>query len=175
METIIPSDNRIAIAEVDYIIHHMNKKYLDKIPQKVKDCITILKEKNVKINIDPNIPLEKQELNEFTLYFLMILNLKYWCDDKKRKDLLLILENNQKKYNEKSKLIMNKNKDLSLKENVIVKETPTYLNEERENIRSYNFEDKKDLQDKPKAILEIKEDNFFIKLINKIKSFFVMK
>ena len=172
METIIPSDNRIAIAEVDYIIHHMNKKYLDKIPQKVKDCITILKEKNVKINIDPNIPLEKQDLNEFTLYFLMILNLKYWCDDKKRKDLLLILENNQKKYNEKSKSIINENKDLSLKENVIVMRTPTCLNEERENI---SFEDVKYLQDKQEAILEIKEDNFFIKLINKIKSFFVMK
>ena len=92
MEISISNDDRIAFAEVDYIIHQMDKFYLDKIPQKIKDYITVLKKRNIKINIDFNIPLEKQGLKEVTLYFLMILNLKYWCDDRKRKDILLILE-----------------------------------------------------------------------------------
>ena len=31
-------------------------------------------------------PLEKQGLKEFTLHFLMILNLKYWCNDEAEKN-----------------------------------------------------------------------------------------
>ena len=101
MESIITNDDRTAMAEVDYIIHHMNERYLNKIPQNVQDFIAILKKKNMKIYVDPHQPLEKQGLKEFTLYFLMILNLKYWCDDARRKDILLMLENNQKKYDDK--------------------------------------------------------------------------
>ena len=101
METVISNDDRIAIAEVDYIIHHMNERYLNKIPQKVRDYITILKKRNMKIYVDPRLPLESQGLKEFTLYFLMILNLKYWCDDARRKEILLMLENNQRKYEDK--------------------------------------------------------------------------
>lgn len=101
MESIITNDDRTAMAEVDYIIHHMNERYLNKIPQNVQDFIAILKKKNAKIYVDPHQPLEKQGLKEFTLYFLMILNLKYWCDDARRKDILLMLENNQKKYDDK--------------------------------------------------------------------------
>ena len=96
LETVISNDDRIAIAEVDYIIHHMNERYLSRIPQNVQDYITILKKRNLNIYVDPHQPLERQGLKEFTLYFLMILNLKYWCDDARRRDILLMLENNQK-------------------------------------------------------------------------------
>lgn len=101
MENVISKDDRIAIAEVDYIIHHMNERYLNKIPQKIRDYITILKKKNVDIYVDPHKPLDKQGLKEFTLYFLMILNLKYWCDEQRRKDILFMMENNQKKFEDK--------------------------------------------------------------------------
>ena len=101
----ISLDDRIAIAEVDYIIHHMNEIYLNKIPQKVRDYITILKKRNIEIYVDPKIPLEKQGLKEFTLYFLMILNLKYWCNDQRKNDILAIMEENQKKYDEKIKSV----------------------------------------------------------------------
>ena len=70
MESIITNDDRTAMAEVDYIIHHMNERYLNKIPQNVQDFIAILKKKNKKIYVDPHQPLEKQGLKEFTLYFV---------------------------------------------------------------------------------------------------------
>jgi hypothetical protein len=101
LETIVSNDERVAIAEVDYIIHHMNERYLNKIPQKVQDYITILKKKNIEIYVDPHIPLEKQGLKEFTLNFLIVLNLKYWCDDARRKDILAIMDNNQKNFDSK--------------------------------------------------------------------------
>ena len=101
METVITNDDRIAMAEVDYVLHHMNERYLNKIPQNVRDFIDVLKKSNRQIYVDPKVPLEKQNLKEFTLYFLMILNLKYWCNDERRKEILLMLERNQKKFDDK--------------------------------------------------------------------------
>lgn len=101
MNNVISNDDRIAIAEVDYIIHHMDERYLNKIPSKVLDYITILKKQNIEINIDPRKPLEQQGLKEFALYFIIILNLKYWCNDERRKEILAMMENNQQKFEDK--------------------------------------------------------------------------
>ena len=189
METVISNDDRIAIAEVDYIIHHMNDRYLAKIPQKVQDYITILKKRNVKVYVDPRQPLEKQGLKEFTLYFLMILNLKYWCDDERRKDILLMLENNQKKYDDKINNIFDNaesvqsiessSRPLNKPKQVIVSEKPMEFNEiEKDEKVVENANSKKvfdELAKETEAIANIKKENAFVKLINKIKCFFVRK
>ena len=62
METVITNDDRIAMAEVDYVLHHMNERYLNKIPQNVRDFIDVLKKSNRQIYVDPKVPLEKQNL-----------------------------------------------------------------------------------------------------------------
>ncbi len=200
METVISNDDRVAIAEVDYIIHHMNERYLNKIPQKIQDYITILKKRNIKIYVDPHVPLESQGLKEFTLYFLMILNLKYWCDDQRRKDILLMLENNQKKYDEKINNIFDNansvqgddkksssDRPLNRPRQIIVTGTPTFpnQNEEKTDIIEENkpneikSEQKSPLDDMAKQANELttslKEENFFTKFINKIKSYFIKK
>jgi len=149
LESIITNDDRTAMAEVDYIIHHMNERYLNKIPQNVQDFIAILKKKNMKIYVDPHQPLEKQGLKEFTLYFLMILNLKYWCDDARRKDILLMLENNQKKYDDKVNNIFDSaesmqgaesneaSRPLNKPRRIIVTGTPTFP-EKSEPVKTVN-------------------------------------
>ena len=150
METVISNDDRIAIAEVDYIIHHMNERYLNKIPQKVRDYITILKKRNMKIYVDPRLPLESQGLKEFTLYFLMILNLKYWCDDARRKEILLMLENNQRKFEDKVNNIFdnansiegdnnsgaNESRQLNRPRQIIVTGSPTFPNQEANDVQT---------------------------------------
>ena len=189
METVISNDDRIAIAEVDYIIHHMNERYLNKIPQKVQDYITILKKRNIKIYVDPHVPLEKQGLKEFTLYFLMILNLKYWCDDARRKDILLMLENNQKKYEDKINNIFDNaqsvrgdsdntasSRPLNKPRQVIVTGTPKNLEQENHTgkIENNQIPNKmnalNDLQKETEALVSVKQENFFTKLINKMKA-----
>jgi hypothetical protein len=107
LKSTITNDDRVALAEVDYIIHHMNELYYNKIPTNVLDLITILKKRNVEVYVDPNVPLERQNLKEFTLQFLVILNLKYWCDDERRKEILSIMEYNQKKFDERVNDIFN--------------------------------------------------------------------
>lgn len=203
METVISNDDRIAIAEVDYIIHHMNERYLNKIPQKVRDYITILKKRNMKIYVDPRLPLESQGLKEFTLYFLMILNLKYWCDDARRKEILLMLENNQRKYEDKvNNIFDNANsiegdseqtseaRQLNRPRQIIVTGSPTFPSQENntETMETppseTNQEENKvtektnaldELAKETDAITKVETESFFSKLIHKLKSFFVRK
>ena len=188
METVISNDDRIAIAEVDYIIHHMNERYLKMIPQKVQDYITILKKRNIKIYVDPHKPLEKQGLKEFTLYFLMILNLKYWCDDSRRKEIILMMENNQKIYDEKINNFFdnaesiqssdNSSRELNKPRQIIVTGSPTFYNEKKVSDNSdENLETNTNEFDnmKKEAIANLKGTNLLSKLINKIKNFFVKK
>lgn len=207
MESIITNDDRTAMAEVDYIIHHMNERYLNKIPQNVQDFIAILKKKSAKVYVDPHQPLEKQGLKEFTLYFLMILNLKYWCDDARRRDILLMLENNQKKYDDKVNDIFQNAESVHGSENgasdsrplnrpkkVIVAEKPKDIDKaekiegEQQSKEAVNEEtiteeiEKKestnalnDMEKEASAMTAVKGENFFTKIISKIKSLLIKK
>lgn len=184
MDVVITNDDRIAIAEVDYIIHHMNDRYLNKIPQKVRDCITILKKKNLEIYVDPKIPLEKQGLKEFTLHFLMILNLKYWCNDERRKEILAMMENNQRKFDEKVNNIFGQAESMkSSTDTEVASSKPRQITvvgtDAKENIVSEqenNMPNAIDvLKNEEQSIVATSNENIFVKIINKIKSMFVKK
>lgn len=184
MDVVITNDDRIAIAEVDYIIHHMNDRYLNKIPQKVRDCITILKKKNLEIYVDPKIPLEKQGLKEFTLHFLMILNLKYWCNDERRKEILAMMENNQRKFDEKVNNIFGQAESMKSSTDIEVasskpRQVTVVGTDAKENIVSEQVNNMPNaidaLKNEEQSIVATSNENIFIKIINKIKSMFVKK
>lgn len=181
MENVISKDDRIAIAEVDYIIHHMNERYLNKIPQKVRDYITILKKKNCEIYVDPKLPLEKQNLKEFTLYFLMILNLKYWCNDERRKEILAMMENNQRKYDDKINNIFNQAETMqSVTSDENMNNKPKQVTViENKNIETSSSSSTTDvigdLEKEEKSIVATSKENIFLKIINAIKSKFIKK
>jgi hypothetical protein len=189
LETIVSNDERVAIAEVDYIIHHMNERYLNMIPQKVQDYITILKKKNIEIYVDPRKPLEQQGLKEFTLNFLIVLNLKYWCDEQRRKDILTIMDNNQKKFDAKINNIFaqaesiegdNKSEYVggkNIPKHIIVTGTPnthsaTVIEQTSSpNQTSINELDKLK-QETEVALKDASKINIFTKIIDKLKSIF---
>lgn len=176
---IIPNEDRIAIAEVDYIIHHMNEFYLNKIPQKVRDYITIVKKRNIDIYVDPKVPLEKQGLKEYTLYLLMILNLKYWCNDERRRDILAMLETNQRKYDEKINNIFEQAESLNTASEGNVENSGTNRPKQVITVNQETNENKLDDAQEEKveenSIAEKPKDNFFVRFINKVKSFFKHK
>lgn len=194
MENIISNDDRVAIAEVDYIIHHMNERYLNRIPQKIRDYITILKKKNVDVYVDPRKPLEKQGLKEFTLYFLMILNLKYWCNDERRKDILMMMEQNQKKYDDKINNIFGNAESMqSSSGSEIASSKPRQITTVGNDVSVTNSENTQgttsnevvkqeertnaieELQNEEKSIMETSKENIFVKIINKIKGILIRK
>lgn len=98
MGVVITLEDIQAYAEVDYIINHMNEKYREKVPQKMRDFFHDLRDPNHEIHINPYVPLQKQGLQRFTLEIIALLHLKYWCEDEERKKELygLMLRNQEK-------------------------------------------------------------------------------
>ena len=88
-----------AYAEVDKILSFMETKYIDKIPQKVRDLFSKEKNKNHNPKININLPLEQQNLQRKTFAILAFLNLNYWCEDENQRRELIknYTENDRKK------------------------------------------------------------------------------
>ena len=98
MGVIITRDDIIAYAEIDYIIHHMNEKYIQKVPEKLLNFFDTMKDPTYIVNINPRQPLTEQGLKIYTLELVALLHLKYWCEDEARKNELYqkMLENQEK-------------------------------------------------------------------------------
>ena len=88
MGVIITRDDIIAYAEVDYIINHMNEKYVEMVPESIRKFFATIKEPGYNVNVNPRVPLANQGLKKYTLEILALLHLKYWCQDEERKQEL---------------------------------------------------------------------------------------
>lgn len=98
MGVVITRDDIIAYAEVDYIIHHMNEKYINKVPEKLLNFFGTIKDPNYIVHVDPHVPLQSQNLKKYTLELIALLHLKYWCEDEERRKMLYekMLDNQKK-------------------------------------------------------------------------------
>lgn len=101
MSVVITREDIIAYAEVDYIINHMDDRYVEKVPEKLLNFFEKIKDPNHKINIDPYKPLNEQGLQKYTLEIIALLHLKYWCENEERKkELYDLMLKNQRKLEE---------------------------------------------------------------------------
>ena len=64
-----------AYSEVYEILKYIPMAYLNKIPKDVLNIFKTKRDKNYKVNINPNLPLEDQKLHRKTLILLSVLNL----------------------------------------------------------------------------------------------------
>ncbi len=98
MNTVITLDDIKAYAEIDYIINHMNEKYIKKIPEKIRVFFSKFKDPTYEVKINPYVPLENQGLQRYSLEIIALLHLRYWCEDEKRKQELyeIMIENEEK-------------------------------------------------------------------------------
>ena len=134
-------------SEVYVILNQLDEKSLKKIPEKIFNQI----KENAKIEvdyIDKNKPLEEINLMEETREFLAIISYYYFCDEEERKKWDELLNENERKYQEKLKQKYNPDN--------VFKTKPNNTNKE-ENVEL--------------DLVEYKE-KFIVKLINKIKQFF---
>ena len=141
-----------AYAEVDKILSFMEVKYVEKVPQKMREMFKNEKLQGYEPKIDKNLPLDQQNLQRKTLAILTLLNLNYWCENQEEKQELIktYSENDRKrekeireKYNPDN--IFNKNNDVKDIEKVT------------EDVRS---------------LVKYKGESFIKKLLNKIKRLF---
>jgi hypothetical protein len=83
-------------AEVYAVLCLLGDNYVRKIPQNVLDLIADARDKSLEIDLDPDQPLETQNLSAETVSFLAMLKLDYWCETAEEKaELMRLLEINE--------------------------------------------------------------------------------
>lgn len=185
MKVTITIDDIHAYTEVDYIINHMNQRYIDMIPEKLLEFFNSLSDPNFKVNVNPHMPLENQGLERYALEILAILHLKYWCQNEERKQELyeLMLSNNGEKLNEHFKYresiegLFNYKKEEEVEEKVDYS-TPRViqkydvLTKENEDIKDYTDVVEDEVSGLPVDNEEVKPTGFFARFKELILSLF---
>ena len=146
-----------AYAEVDVILSYMKNTYVEKIPLKIRELFKNERLQGYEPNINPQIPLDEQNLQRKTYSILAMLNLNYWCkDENEKKELIAIYAENDKKR--EAELREKYNPDNLFKKKKL----------QEENILQENVEENT-------SLIEYKENNLFKRIIYRIMSFFKFK
>lgn len=138
-----------AYSEIYVILQLLDDEFINKLPKKFIEFINKERDTNYIVNIDPNIPLEEQNLLPDTINILAMLKLDYWSTEEEKQELLSILNQNEKKYQEELREKYNP-------DNLFANRQPVKNAKQAEEI----------------SLIPIKEKNFFIKLFEKIKNMF---
>ena len=89
-----------ASAEINEILKYMPKEEVEKIPSKLREFFREISSKDYVTNINPNIPLDKQQIKEKTKDIIALIYRNYWCSEEERKELDQKLIENDKKFEE---------------------------------------------------------------------------
>ena len=145
-------ETRQAYSEVNMFLELIGEEMSNQIPLKLRKFFKREMDKNYIPTIDTKIPIKEQRLKRKTIAIIAGLNLQYWCkDEERKKELLEVYSNNEKKYQEELREKYNP-------DNIFKKRTQENTIEEK------NIENEF-------ALVEYKE-SIFKKLINKIKNIF---
>lgn len=183
MGVIITREDIMAYAEVDYIIHHMNERYLEMLPPKIVTFFEKMKDPEYEVYVDPRKPLQNQNLKKYTLEIIALLHLKYWCEDEERKqELYNRMETNQVKFEEKLRERFNADNIFDDTEEVETKEDlskPKKIQVIENTAKEAENEEKEidnELEEQNSNEIVTKEDvNIFKKIMIKIKGIFAKK
>lgn len=184
MSVVITIDDIHAYSEVNYIISHMNEKYIKMLPQQLVNFFESYRDPEFSVKINPHLPLENQGLQRYSLEIIAILHLKYWCENEERKkELYNIMLNNENnivqnlKYRTNIEELFNNFQDDEIikSENIdysIPKGVQKYDSYSKENDDIKDYTDV--VEDDEEVILPTNKENknWFLKLVEKISNFF---
>ena len=89
---------KVTYAEVFEILKFMDKKIVMKTPVEILQFFKDNKEDNYISNINKKDIFNKNNISEDTLKVLSWLNINYWADENKKKDLIKLYRENDLKY-----------------------------------------------------------------------------
>ena len=146
-------NTRLAYTEIDNFIELLDEYNRNKVPKKLREFFKKEKDNTYTKTINPNIPINEQNLKEETLALIAVLNLQYWCEDEKEKQRLKkIYSDNEMKHQKKLREMYNPDDVFKSKKKQELSENEIPSEEIQENV----------------AMVEYKREN----LIDKIKRFF---
>ncbi|MCL2382848.1 MAG: hypothetical protein FWC79_01425 [Oscillospiraceae bacterium] len=133
-----------AYAEVVTIINLLDVNFRDKIPSKLMEVFENEKDPNHVKEIDPDVPLEEQNLLQETIDVLALLKLNYWCfEEGEKQELLDLLNENERKYQEELREKYNPDNIFKKKDTIVEEQTamvehkkPSFVTTILERIRS---------------------------------------
>lgn len=140
-----------AYSEIFEILKYMDKTLVNKIPKELIECFENNRIHNYKTRIDKTDIFNKNNISRQTLSILAYLNLNYWVDDNKKEQLKKIYRKNEFEYSEKLKV-----------------QYPVDV------FRNKNDINKTDSCDE-KSLIEYKQENIFIRIINILKKVLLKK
>lgn len=94
-------DDDIMYSEVYEILTILGPKYINKIPSPIYEYIKSKKRINYCCNINNCEHVENQNLMKETIEFISYINLKYWADEKERKNLISVYNKNEEIFSKK--------------------------------------------------------------------------
>lgn len=104
MSVTIKPDQAYAYAELLEVLSLMEEDYVNRIPKKLMNIFETHKASEYSNHINPDVPLEEQNISEKTSALLAMLMINYWCDSEEQKqELKKTFEENERKYQEELK------------------------------------------------------------------------
>lgn len=97
------SNLKKAFSEVDMILDLIDSEMKNKVSANFIKFIKEEKDNNYKPNINPELPLEEQNILPATIDILALLKLNYWCNEEEKKELLKILNKNEQQFQKEAK------------------------------------------------------------------------
>ena len=89
-----------ASAEINEIFKYLPKEEVEKIPSKLREFFKEVSSKDYVTNINPDLPLDAQEIKEKTKDIIALIYRNYWCSEEERKELDQKLIENDRKFEE---------------------------------------------------------------------------
>ena len=148
---------KMALSEVNQILSHTEEEIISKIPQKFKQFIENNMDKTHQIQIEENASLTEQNIMQETKQILALIYRDYICTQKEREELL-------KQEHEERKRI---EKEQQEKYNIDFEKI-------KENRQQKNIVEKLESKEET-ALVEIAEERWYKKIINKILKIFRIK
>ena len=97
------SNLKKAFSEVDMILDLIDLEMKNKVSANFIKFIKEEKDNNYKPNINPELPLEEQNILPETIDILALLKLNYWCNEEEKKELLKVLNKNEQQFQKEAK------------------------------------------------------------------------
>ncbi len=142
-----------AYSEVDIILSYVETKYVEKIPQRIRNIFKEEKLKDYTPNIIKGIPLNEQNLEKKTYAILAALQLNYWCENDEEKQEII----KELSYNDDIKRTEFNSKDYFSE----------YISNKNANINSSNHSSKNN-----DLIIDNKNNNLLKRMLHRIKKLF---